>query len=350
MLRKWVSRAPTSVMREYAEKPYRRLGRNSAILMYHRVAEESQDPWDLCVNPEQFGEQLSILSQTANCVPLTRIQRDSLGKGKGKPTVAITFDDGYRDNLHNALPLLEQFGVPATVFVVADTLGTEREFWWDALERCILWPIAVPDRLGLVIGGKSREWTLTSRAAALPPERWWRVAHDPPPTVRQGVFLDLWHALVNLEDKEREQVLAQIFEWAKVSSVAPKSRTPLTRDELQTLAKHPLIEIGAHTKSHGSLPQLSDAQQWVEIQGSKRDLEATIGKAVTSFSYPFGRFDRRVIDVVRRAGYEVACTSEDTTVTGISNRLTLPRLQATGQSGTQFGRWLRSRLPRMQAA
>ena len=71
--------------------------------------------------------------------------KDWIFKGKAKlprRTVIITFDDGYADNFHTALPLLQEADCPATVFVTAGKIGAERDFWWDELERVIL----VPDK------------------------------------------------------------------------------------------------------------------------------------------------------------------------------------------------------------
>ena len=97
------------------------------ILMYHRVASAATDPLELCVAPERFAEHLELLESLGRIVPLRDFAR---AKGNGL-TVAITFDDGYADNVLAAAPLLEQHDAPATVFVVAGAVGSPRAFWWD---------------------------------------------------------------------------------------------------------------------------------------------------------------------------------------------------------------------------
>jgi peptidoglycan/xylan/chitin deacetylase (PgdA/CDA1 family) len=112
--------------------------RGAIILCYHRIADLPQSPRRLWVSPHRFAEQLEVL--TRNFVPLSLaelIKRLQEGKVPEK-SVVITFDDGYADNFWNARPLLERFGVPATVFVTTGLVGTEREFYWDELEWLLL--------------------------------------------------------------------------------------------------------------------------------------------------------------------------------------------------------------------
>src|SRR5258708_1690179 len=87
------------------------------VLLYHRVAAPSWDPFDMCVEPERFEQQLAALSRVADFVPLSAIASGLRRGRRERPVVALTFDDGYADNLHGALPLLERYGAPATVFI-----------------------------------------------------------------------------------------------------------------------------------------------------------------------------------------------------------------------------------------
>jgi peptidoglycan/xylan/chitin deacetylase (PgdA/CDA1 family) len=78
--------------------------------------------------------------------------------------VVVTFDDGYADNLHHAKPLLERYGIPATVFVTSDYIGQEHEFWGDKLERLLLQPGALPQTLQLQVNGTAYQWSLGEAA------------------------------------------------------------------------------------------------------------------------------------------------------------------------------------------
>ena len=130
----------------------------AAILMYHRIGDPGCDPWGLAVRPERFAEHLNVLRRNARPIGLRRLAKE-LGEGTLKPgAVAVTFDDGYANNLYEAKPLLERHEVPATVFVTSGMVGREREFWWDELEAILLASRELPQTLRLEIEGQTHEW------------------------------------------------------------------------------------------------------------------------------------------------------------------------------------------------
>ena len=125
------------------------------ILMYHRVADETCDPWGLCVAPRHFEQQMEVLRKSFSVTPICQLAV-FLAEGKvPRGSVAITFDDGYADNVHAAKTILERHELPATLFVVSKYVGGQIEFWWDELDRLLLQPGTLPDRFELNIGGRS---------------------------------------------------------------------------------------------------------------------------------------------------------------------------------------------------
>jgi len=107
------------------------------ILMYHRIANEAVDPWRLAVSPARFEEQLKVLRRTRH--PLTLVDFVRRFKDGSLPAhaVALTFDDGYADNLLAAKPRLAAADVPATVFLATGYIDRPEEFWWDELARLL---------------------------------------------------------------------------------------------------------------------------------------------------------------------------------------------------------------------
>ncbi|MCX6800315.1 MAG: polysaccharide deacetylase family protein [Candidatus Falkowbacteria bacterium] len=103
----------------------------SIILFYHRVASIENDPNLLSVNPENFEKQLLYLKDHFKIISLKELAKRISSKKIVKGLVAITFDDGYVDNLTNALPILEKLQVPATIFVTAGKIGSSEPFYWD---------------------------------------------------------------------------------------------------------------------------------------------------------------------------------------------------------------------------
>ncbi|HEX7120009.1 MAG TPA: polysaccharide deacetylase family protein [Longimicrobiales bacterium] len=105
----------------------------AVILGYHSISAPDDDPHALCVAPARFEEHLEVLAAHARPVSLAGLARALRDGALPERAVAITFDDGYADCLHAALPRLERFDVPATAFVTTGFLG--QEFRWDAQAR-----------------------------------------------------------------------------------------------------------------------------------------------------------------------------------------------------------------------
>jgi peptidoglycan/xylan/chitin deacetylase (PgdA/CDA1 family) len=310
--------------------------------MYHRVAEESHDPWDLCVTPDNFAQQMSVLRSAGRPTDLAALAAERGAGGSGRPRLAVTFDDGYLDNALSALPVLERYDIPATIFVVSGKLGSAREFWWDALERCVLRPPALPASLELAAGGTVRRWSVPAGAPD-PADAGWRADLEVPATPRQALFLELWEMLVLLDPAERDEALDGLIAWASVDP-APPGRLAMGVDDLVRIAEHPLIEIGAHTAAHPSLPHQPAAVQRREIEEGLRSLEAMIGKPIRRFAYPYGRYDEVAAAIVRER-FDVACTSRPAAVTPVAGALALPRMQAVDGDGEAFTERVRTWLP-----
>lgn len=293
-------------------RPYmiaRRLGSRSLVLAYHRVATGLTDPQLLCVRPERFHRHLEYLRRT--CLPISlRNLGARLASGHvPHRAVALTFDDGYADNLHLAKPILEAAGVCATVFVATGYLGQEREFWWDELERVFLLPESLPSRLELRVNGRTR--------------RWWPASGN-----RRHVYDDLYAWLRPLDDTIRWSLLAQLAEWAGVPPGCRASHRPLTPTEVSALNDGGLVEIGAHTVTHPVLAALPLERQRWELEQSKLTLQDILGRVVTSVAYPYGSpsdYNPASVDAVRGAGFTLACSNFEGWVTRKSSPFELPR-------------------------
>jgi peptidoglycan/xylan/chitin deacetylase (PgdA/CDA1 family) len=156
----------------------------SLILLYHQIAELRSDPWALRVTPRHFTEHLEVLREHARPIRLQQLSKSLLDENVPDRSVVVTFDDGYADNLHNAKPMLERCGIPATIFLVTGNIGREREFWWDELDRIFLQPGTLPETLDLTISERKYRWKL-DRAAHYSREtslscRHWRAWEDAP--------------------------------------------------------------------------------------------------------------------------------------------------------------------------
>jgi len=193
------------------------------ILMYHQIDVPPQRGTPLrglVVSPGSFARQMRLLSLLGyRGLSMRELAPYLAGKKRGK-VVGITFDDGYRNNLIHALPLLKRYGFTATCYAVSGALGGSNS--WD------------------------------------------------------------------------DGVVAQ---------------TPLMTREEWGQWRDAGMDVGSHTRSHASLPDLDSVDARKEIVGSRHDLEQTLGCEVHHFCYPYGRFTPEITALVRDAGYHTATTT-----------------------------------------
>lgn len=316
------------------DRIWRRLHTQGLILLYHRVATLDTDPQLLSVTPDHFAEHLEYISEHYNPISLSELFLVlKAGKIPDK-SVVITFDDGYADNLWNAKPLLEKHGIPATVFVTSGSIGNDREFWWDDLERLLLLPDELPDQLVLTIKGEEWNWDLTGRIENGSGQGYetnlksWNVTTVSDPGPQYTLYRDLHRRLKPLLYKQRESILSTLAQWAGASRIGRETHRPLTLSELRELDRGDLIEIGAHTITHTMLSTQPVHVQKEEIIQSKESLEEMLGYQVKSFSYPFGGradFSKKTVDIVKETGITTACANYGSTLIGNADPYRLPR-------------------------
>lgn len=323
-----------------------RLAPGGLVLLYHRVAEVPSDPFKLCVSPRNFAEQLDVLKQHSQPIHLQDLaQKVRDGKSPHR-SISITFDDGYVDNLHQAKPLLEQFDIPATVFVATGNLENRREFWWDELERLLLQPGRLPQQLSLTVGGRTHSWDLGDAAeygeADYQRDRaWtWYVPEEADPSSRQRVFRSLYQSLQPLLPIDRQHLMDELLAQAGVAATGRNTHRSLSPTEVRLLAAGGAIEVGAHTVTHPKLSALPAATQRQEIEQSRARLEAILGRSVTSFAYPHGDYTEVTAELVAGAGFACACSTRVNRVKRQTNCFQIPRVEVGNWDGDTFAKQL----------
>lgn len=313
------------------------------VLMYHRVADLPCDPWDQCVTPEHFDEQLEILKREVDVIPASRLAVELEQGAFGSRAAVITFDDGYADNLTTARPLLERHGLPATFFLTAGMLNCEREFWWDDLERIFLYPGTLPDKLELAITGRPRIWSLIGEsdysADLWAQHRAWRASYKPE-TVRQRVYYAIWKLLRALPGGQRDQHLEELAEWAHLPRTPRPTHRALTMREARQLASRGRFDLGAHTISHTALSGLPDDAQDEEIRQSKASIESLVQWPVQHFAFPYGDYSAETMTAVRDAGFSAAFTTRSGVIGRRGSQWRWPRCKVYDWNGEQFSRRL----------
>jgi peptidoglycan/xylan/chitin deacetylase (PgdA/CDA1 family) len=308
------------------------------VLLYHRVATPVSDAHLLCVSPPHFAEHLEVLRRLGRPLPLEALA----GEDAPRNAVAVTLDDGYADNLHHARPLLERFGVPATVFVTTGYVGAGREFWWDEVERIFLQTDPLPARLSVRAPEGLFEWSFDDGGG---PVRDWHVLL-PPSRARQRALLEVCRLLRPLAETPRREFLDRLRAWAGGEQAPRPTHLALSVAELRELARGDLVRVGAHTIHHALLSAHDPEAQGAEIAGSKRHLEEWLDAPIHSFAYPFGApgdYTPTTRRLVHEAGFEVAC-SNFPEHPARPDPLQVPRLMVMDWDGAEFERRIRAAL------
>lgn len=264
------------------------------ILTYHRVIAEKDAMEQGEVDVQQFKMHVDTFAKFFNVLELSEAVRGLHDGGLPGRAISITFDDGYKDNVTAALPVLERVGVPATFFIATGFLdgGT---MWNDIVIESVR--RSGKDVLDLSTVG-------LEKVSVRSPEE------------KRAAVVNLIGKLKYIQQEKRDRLCMEIADQLGVS---PPTNLMMDSSDLVVL-RDAGMEIGGHTRNHPILCVESDEDAYAEIKNGKRDLEAIIGERVDAFAYPNGRpvldYDRRHVAMVRNAGFRLAVT----TATGCVNR------------------------------
>ena len=295
----------------------RRLARwpsGPVILMYHRIAQPSCDPWDLAVTPANFEAQMSWLGRRRTVLPLLEFEALHRKGRLPNDAAAITFDDGYACNALIAAPILAAYRLPATIFLTTGAVAATTEFWWDDLERIVTG--AGAGRLGVSIGDEDYAFELNEPVAGRP------FSPD-----RAEAYTALWRAMRPLDAPVRRSLLRDMARHCGLETQGRAEYRTMTEAEISRAAKSPWISFGAHSVTHPALSGLTADEQRAEIETSRTACASLTGVTPAAFAYPYGDYDDTTVELVREAGFTVAVTTDRGMVSERAQSLRLPRVQ-----------------------
>ncbi|MET4215273.1 peptidoglycan/xylan/chitin deacetylase (PgdA/CDA1 family) [Bradyrhizobium sp. LB7.2] len=267
-----------------------------AIFMLHHVRPGRDAAFQpnrhLEVTPEFLRATLSHLrSHEIDIVSMDELH-ERLVRGRfDRRFAAFTLDDGYRDNLDYALPVLREFDAPLAVYVASDFAEGTGRLWWEALEAVI----AKTEQIEVKIGNAALRLDATTPAA------------------KQAAFdrvHDWLRALPGEHDLKRE--IEALCTRYGVDMTALCRGLCLSWNEVKRFAADPLVTIGAHTISHCNLAKQSEEIATQEIAVSRARIEQALGRNVQHLAYPYG--DRqaageREFALAATAGFKTAVTT-----------------------------------------
>ncbi len=258
------------------------------ILIYHRVLPAADPLFPGEVTAERFEWQMRLLSRHFNVLPLQEAVSRLASGTLPRAAAAITFDDGYADNLTVALPILQRYRLPATVFVAT-----------AYLDGGIMWNDRVIHAMRTVPAGR-----LDLQSCGLG-------VHEVGDLMsRQAAIRDLLGKLKYLEWQAREDRVNQLVGTLGITLPADMM---LTTPQLKQLAAAKGVDIGGHTRTHPILSRLDAAAARAEIADGRAELETIVGYRPRLFAYPNGGpnqdYAAEHAAIVRELGFDAAVST-----------------------------------------
>jgi peptidoglycan/xylan/chitin deacetylase (PgdA/CDA1 family) len=296
------------------------LGGAGAILMLHHVRPERQDAFQpnklLEITPAFLEVVVRQLRQSdVDIISLDEMHR-RLTMGKfPRRFVCLTFDDGYRDNLEFAYPILKKYDVPFTVYVASHFADRMGELWWVALEAAI----ARNDHVTQQIDGTDRTFEMSSSAQ------------------KQAAFDHIYRWLRGLPaESDLRRAIRELSARCGVELPALCSGLCMDWAEIKTLAQDPLVTIGAHTVTHPILAKVDETTARRELEECRTKIETMLGVRPRHLAYPVG--DRsaagpREFKIAAELGFATAVTTRPGVVfpQHVAHLTALPRISLNGE-------------------
>ena len=264
----------------------------ACIFCYHRIlpddkVQDDKGPDSSLVMPvSKFEEQMKFLSQTYRVLSmddfLKHIKSDS-----NEFVIVITFDDGYKDNLEYAIPVLEKYNIPSTIYIITRLPQGDTWMWWYEI-----WEhLNTVKNLSFNHKNTSFKWNLSTQRKKL------------------LCFNDLSKMMLNMPTEDCKLLLKKITRKLDL-----KKYTDICLDwgEIEFLDRHPLITIGAHSHTHPNLNKLSKEDALMEMLSSKILLEEKLKHSVDHFAYPYGTSNEatlREFEMIIECGFNSAVTT-----------------------------------------
>lgn len=289
---------------------------SAVILMYHSVNDPEHPaivPFNI-VSPDNFTRQMRCLAQRYHVVSLDMLVEE-LRSGQlplGR-TVALTFDDGYKDSLTHVFPALRQYGLAGTFFLPTGYIGSNKLKWDDCLS--LLLATTPSQEIGVQIEGQKISWPLDGGGN------------------RREAFLILFTRLRALDSDRRERILSRLISRYGCAERLNSGDIMLSWEDVKRMAEGGMT-FGAHTVNHVSLANLGKDRIVREIAQSKQAIESHTGRSVTCFSYPFGKpgdLSPIARAVLQSAGFACAVTSQSGSIVPGSDLFALKRIVVGGE-------------------
>ncbi|WP_190294904.1 polysaccharide deacetylase family protein [Marinobacter sp. R17] len=287
-------------------KQKRRGNCNGIVLMYHEVLEDSIDipAWTI-VKRSNFEWQMKYLRNNFDVVTMDEATKRVCGLSEGqRPFAVVTFDDGYKGNFNNVLPVMNKLSLPFVVYVATKAVSDSSIYWYDK----IIGLLDKRDDLFISIEGddipirkshsNSKRWSLMQKALS---------------------------KLKSMSASERDIEVKKILDENDARSFSSRIGM-LSASDLGAMSKHQLVTIGNHTHGHELLDQISGLEIYNTINKANCLIESWTGIKPKHFAYPNGNYSENVLDALSAFGFSTLVTTKPGIWDGSRSLMEIPRL------------------------
>lgn len=291
-----------------------------AILMLHSVTAKPR-------HPDGFNRHLTVTPAFLDSV-IAGMKADGYDfiaideaidriktPARGRRFAVITLDDGYRDNLVEALPVFEKHRTPFTVYIAPAMIDGSIDLWWETVEEVVL------SRTRLYLNTPDGRVTLDCLSPAKKAES----------IIKLRDYLT-----IDVSEADQQAVVREIAGAAGIDVPRLQHNRLMDWEQLRGLVSNPLATIGAHTVSHRNLARLSEEDARREMREAVRIIESEIGVAPAHMAYPYGHTGTvgpREVALAKEVGFRSAVTTRHGVIRrGHAGHLTaLPRISLNGR-------------------
>lgn len=278
-----------------------------SVLMFHGVAADVEGAWKPLrerASVQALERYMAVLGRHYRFVSLEAAVEMIAGRRPFEPnSLVLSFDDGYRNNLTRAWPVLKRFGAPMALFLPSGKIAERSVFAFDRMDYALQ---HIPgDELRLESDGFAQTLRLKPREALRSSFAALREALKQ----RLGDDLEYGEVVTRLvrQCEERAGRSLEAFKEADEFSAL------LSWDEVRQLAEQPDVEIGSHTVDHTRLGFADEPTVRDQLSRSRREIEAASGRPCRFLAYPNGSYTARVARLAEEAGYVAALATEEGT-------------------------------------
>ncbi len=284
----------------------------ASIFLFHRVSPQRDKLWDP-LSPERFDEILKYLKKNFEIQHVEKILSltPALSKGEGaeKPLAAIVFDDGYKDYIEYALPILKKHNLPSSMYVVTSCVESGIPPWTYVLDNAL---------------ANTRNKNLDIDTSLLPSElknTLWKNEAD-----KIAFAKKLKPYLKQVSDTARRTIFEQIIH--SLNDVEAPKNLMMNWKEINEI-KNAGTVIGSHTLSHPLLAKIENETEIEnELSVSAKKIKENTGEFPLTISYPIGSFDERVKKIAKKTGYKFGLAVEQKSYEIAKNDLyEVPRIE-----------------------